>query len=59
LLGGLAGGSIGALVWVFAVTNPGLGLRILMECVAAGLMIAWSVEREAAAPRVNHAVSHP
>jgi hypothetical protein len=45
-------------VWVLAVTNPGLGARILMECVAAGLLIAWSVESETAAKRVNSAVSH-
>jgi VanZ like family len=53
LLGGVAGGAIGAMVWVLGVTNPGLGARILMECVGAGLLIAWSVESEAAAPRVN------
>jgi hypothetical protein len=57
-LGGVAGGAIGAMVWVLAVTNPGLGARILMECVAAGLLIAWSVESETAAKRVNSAVSH-
>ena len=56
LLGGVAGGAVGAMVWVFGVTNPGLGARILMECVAAGLLIAWSVESEAASPRVNNAV---
>jgi VanZ like family len=53
LLGGLAGGAIGAVVWVFGVTNPGLGIRILLECVAAGLLISASVENEPAAPRAQ------
>jgi hypothetical protein len=48
LVGGVAGGAIGASVWVFAVSNPGLGARILLECVAAGLVISASVERETA-----------
>ena len=52
LLGGAAGGAIGAVVWVFGVSNPGLGARILLECIAAGLLIAASVENEAVAPRV-------
>ena len=46
LLGGVAGGAIGAMVWVFGVSNPGLGTRILLECVAAGLLISASVENE-------------
>jgi hypothetical protein len=46
LLGGVAGGAIGAIVWVFGVSNPGLGTRILLECVAAGLVISASVESE-------------
>jgi hypothetical protein len=53
LLGGVAGGAIGAIVWVFAVSNPGLGTRILLECVAAGLVISVSVEGESAAPLVQ------
>jgi hypothetical protein len=52
LLGGLAGGAIGAVVWIFGVSNPGLGTRILLECVAAGCLISASVENEIAAPRV-------
>lgn len=48
LLGGVAGGAIGTIVWVFAVSNPGLGGRILLECIAAGLVISASVERETA-----------
>jgi hypothetical protein len=48
LLGGAAGGAIGAIVWVFGVSDPGLGARILLECVAAGLVVSASVERETA-----------
>ena len=48
LLGGAAGGAIGATVWVFGVSDPGLGARILLECVAAGLVISASVETETA-----------
>ncbi len=50
LLGGVAGGTIGAMVWIFAVSNPGLGMSILLECVAAGLLISASVENETAVP---------
>jgi hypothetical protein len=53
LLGGVAGGAIGAIVWVFGVSNPGLGMRILLECVAAGLVISASVEGETAVPRAG------
>jgi hypothetical protein len=55
-LGGVAGGAIGAVVWFFAVSNPGLGTRILLECVAAGWLISASVESEKAAPRMPAAV---
>ncbi len=48
LLGCVAGGAIGAMVWVFGVSNPGLGTRILLECVAAGWLISASVENETA-----------
>jgi hypothetical protein len=48
LLGGVAGGAIGAMVWVFGVSNPGLGTRILLECVAAGWLISASMENETA-----------
>jgi hypothetical protein len=51
LLGGVAGGAIGAIVWVFGVSSPGLGTRILLECIAAGLLISASVEGEMAVPR--------
>jgi VanZ like family len=53
LLGGVAGGAIGAMVWVFGVSNPGLGTRILLECVAAGWVISASVEGERVAPEVE------
>jgi hypothetical protein len=53
LLGGVAGGAIGAIVWFFGISNPGLGTRILLECVAAGLVISASVEGERAAPRAG------
>jgi VanZ like family/Concanavalin A-like lectin/glucanases superfamily len=51
LLGAVAGGAIGAIVWVFGVSSPGLGTRILLECTAAGLLISASVEGETAVPR--------
>jgi hypothetical protein len=46
LLGGVAGGTIGAIVWVFGVSEPGLGTRILLECVFAGWLISASLESE-------------
>jgi hypothetical protein len=47
-IGATAGVVIGAIVWVFAVSSPGLGFRILIECVGAGLVISTSVETQAA-----------
>jgi Concanavalin A-like lectin/glucanases superfamily/VanZ like family len=46
LLGAAAGAALGAIVWAFAVSEPGLGIRILLECVAAGLFISTSVAEE-------------
>jgi VanZ family protein len=46
LIGAVAGSAIGAAVWIFGVSEPRLGLRLLLECLAAGLMIAASVETE-------------
>jgi hypothetical protein len=43
-MGALAGAAIGAIVWVFGVTEPRLGMRILIESVAAGLVISASME---------------
>ena len=45
-VGAIAGGAIGAMIWVFAVSEVGLGIRILVECVAAGLVVAASVETD-------------
>jgi Concanavalin A-like lectin/glucanases superfamily/VanZ like family len=44
-VGAMAGGAIGGMTWAFAVSEVGLGIRILVECVAAGLVVAASVER--------------
>jgi hypothetical protein len=46
LLGAAAGTAIGAIVWAFAVSEPGLGSRILLECVAAGLFISTAITEE-------------
>jgi VanZ like family/Concanavalin A-like lectin/glucanases superfamily len=46
LIGAAAGAVIGAIVWIFAVSNPGLGMRILVECVGAGLLVAASVAED-------------
>jgi hypothetical protein len=46
LLGAAAGASIGAIVWVFAVSEPWLGVRILLECLAAGLFTSTSIAEE-------------
>jgi hypothetical protein len=51
LVGAAAGAAIGANVWVFGVSKPGLGIRIFMECVAAGLAVSASVEPETASDR--------
>ncbi len=49
LLGAAAGSAIGAIVWAFAVSEPRLGIRILLECAAAGLFISTSVADESSA----------
>jgi VanZ family protein len=46
LVGALAGFAIGAAVWIFGVSEPRMGLRILLECVGASLVIAMSMETE-------------
>jgi VanZ like family/Concanavalin A-like lectin/glucanases superfamily len=55
-VGGLAGAAIGAIVWVFGVSEPRLGMRIFVECVAAGLVISASMETVTADdhPRRRH-----
>jgi VanZ family protein len=52
-IGAAAGLVIGTIVWVFAVSNPGLGFRILVECVGAGLVISASIESVEADERVS------
>jgi hypothetical protein len=46
LLGAAAGTAIGGIVWAFAVSEPWLGIRILLECVAAGFFISTSITEE-------------
>jgi hypothetical protein len=43
MTGVAAGGIVGGIVWVFGVSAPHLGTRILLESIAAGLTIAVSV----------------
>jgi VanZ family protein len=42
--GAAAGIVIGGVVWLFGVSEPHLGMRILLECVLAGLVIAASMQ---------------
>jgi hypothetical protein len=49
--GAIAGAAIGGTTWVFGVSQPSLGIRILLESVAAGLVIVASVEADTAADR--------
>jgi Concanavalin A-like lectin/glucanases superfamily/VanZ like family len=46
LLGAAAGTAIGTIVWIFAVSEPRLGVRILLECIAAGLFTSTSIAEE-------------
>jgi hypothetical protein len=46
LVGSVAGLAIGAAVWIFGVSELHLGVRILLECVAAGMVVAASLETE-------------
>jgi VanZ family protein len=52
-IGAAAGVVIAAIVWVFAVSSPKLGFRILVECVGAGLVISASIETVEADERVS------
>jgi peptidoglycan/LPS O-acetylase OafA/YrhL len=52
-IGAAAGVVIGAIVWFFEVSYFGLGFRILVECIGAGLVIAASVQTEAADERAS------
>jgi VanZ like family/Concanavalin A-like lectin/glucanases superfamily len=47
--GAMAGAAIGAVIWLFGVSQPKLGMHIFVECVAASMVIAASVETETAA----------
>ena len=49
LLGMLAGAAIGGATWAFGISEASLGTPILLECIAAGLVIAMSVENQSAA----------
>jgi hypothetical protein len=40
--GAMAGAAVGGTTWVFGVSQPSLGIRILLECVAAGLVTVAS-----------------
>jgi hypothetical protein len=44
LIGFSAGVAIGAAVWVFGISEAHWGRRILLECAAAGLVIAASLQ---------------
>jgi hypothetical protein len=61
VVGALAGIAIGTAVWIFGVSEPRLGLRILLECVGAALVITMSIETEteqcAPAPAIRRPVS--
>ncbi len=46
LAGALGGIAIGGAVWMFGVSESRLGTRILLECVAAGAVLAASIETE-------------
>jgi hypothetical protein len=45
-VGAAAGVAIGGAVWIFGVSESRLGIRILLECVATGMVIAASIETE-------------
>jgi hypothetical protein len=44
--GALGGIAIGGAVWMFGISEARLGIRILLECVAAGAMLAASIDTE-------------
>ena len=48
LIGLLAGALIGGVTWIFGISAARLGMRILLECMVAGMVIAVSVEERAA-----------
>ena len=58
-VGAVAGLAIGAAVWIFGVSEPRLGVRILLECVAAGVVLAASVETETEQGELAPALGRP
>jgi len=58
-VGAVAGLAIGAAVWIFGVSEPRLGVRILLECVAAGVVLAASVETETEQGEQARALGRP
>jgi hypothetical protein len=52
LLGAAAGSTIGVIVWTLAVSEPGLGTRILLECMGAGLFISTSVAQDTGSSKI-------
>jgi VanZ like family len=58
-IGALAGFAIGAAVWIFGVSQPRLGLRILLECVGAALVVAMSIETETEQGEPAPAIGRP
>jgi hypothetical protein len=47
LLGLLGGAMIGGITWIFGISAMRLGMKILLQCMAAGLVVAASVEEQA------------
>jgi hypothetical protein len=48
--GAAAGFAVGAVIWICGISELRLGMRILLECVGAGLVVAASVETELSGP---------
>jgi hypothetical protein len=48
LFGFVAGAAVALVICAFAVSQPGLGLRIVCECIAGGLAVSASMEPELA-----------
>jgi hypothetical protein len=46
LVGAAAGVAVGGAVWIFGISQPSLGMRILLECIAAACVIAASVQSQ-------------
>ncbi len=46
VIGLLAGIALGGIIWVFGVSETKLGVHILLECMAAGLVVGAALEPE-------------